>query len=146
MGNVTALAEAEVLSECGLDVGRVAPFHEEAREVAAAYDSGVTGKPGGTSQTVRDTRGTELPRDLCCTKSARQANAGKTAGERCVARVYAESNHMHGPAGPGDRNLDSRHEDDAGIASRRCCLRQPADFVVVGEREHGDPVVRRALD
>jgi hypothetical protein len=112
----------------------------------AAYDGGLPGKPRGTSQTVRDAGGVELLCDLCGTKSARQANAGQTPGERRIARVYAESDHMHGQPGPGNRNFDSRHELDAGLASRRFCLRQPADFVVVGKREQGDPFFRRARD
>jgi hypothetical protein len=146
MGDVTALAGPQVLFERGFGVGGMALLHQEAGEVAAAYDGCVAGEPRGTSQTVRDTRGVKLLRDLFGTKAARHANPCQAMGKRCIARLYAESDHMYGQAGPSDRNFDSRHEDDAGIASRRRCLRQPADFVMVGEREHGDPVVRRALD
>ena len=39
-----------------------------------------------------------------------------TAGQRRVAWVDAESDHMHGQTGPGDRNFDSRYEADAGLA------------------------------
>lgn len=146
MGDVTALAGPQVLFERGLGVGGMTLLHQEAGEVAAAHDGCVAGELGGTSQTVRDTRGVKLLRDLFGTKAARHSNPCQAMSERCVARLYAEPDHMHGQSGPGDRNFDSRHEDDAGSASRRRCLRQPADFVMVGEREHGDPVLRRALD
>ena len=146
MGNITTLAGPQILLECGLDVGGVAPLYQEAREVSAAYDGGLPGKSGGTSQTFRDAGGVELMCDLCGTKSARHANGGQTVGERRIARVYAESYDMHGPAGPGNRDFDSRHEADAGLASRRFCLRQPADFVVVGKCEQGDAFLGRARD
>ena len=146
MGDVTGLTRPQILLERSIRVRGVALLNQEAGEVAAAQNHCVTGKPGGASQTVRDTCGAELLRDECGTNSARHANLCQTFGEHCVACIDTESEHMHGQACPSDRNFDSRHEADAGLASRGFRFGQPTDFVMVGEREHGDPVVRRTPD
>lgn len=146
LGDVARFSSTQVLLECSPSVGGVTLFNEEASEVAAAQDACICSKPGGTSQRIRDTRGAELLRDECGTSAARHAICCQTLGEPCVAGIDTESDHMHCQSCPSDRNLDSRHETDAGLASRRFRFRQPTHFVMVGEREHRDPVVKRASD
>ncbi len=146
MDDVTDLPCPQELFERGPGVGGVTLLHQEAGEVAAAYDRGASGKPAGSRQTARDTRGAQSCRDLLRTNTARFANRCQAVGQRGIARIYAESEYMHCQAGPGDGNLDSRHEADTGLSSRSCRLRQPADFVMVGKRENAYPVLSRTPD
>ena len=100
-------------------------------------------KPGGHRPRSRD----PAAPSFCAISAGRTTPTAILARPRepCLPHRY-ESDHMHCQSCPSDRNLDSRHETDAGLASRRFRFRQPADFVMVGESEHDDPIVIRTSD
>ena len=67
-------------------------------------------------------------------------------GEGGIVGIDLQAHDVNGFSGPGDRYFHARHELQAQFARRLGRLRQAADFVMVGKREHVDAIAMGACD
>src|SRR5688572_25545373 len=144
--HIAGLAFAEIRLEYRLSVFGAAALDEMAREVGAAHELGIGDVAARAFESSGYAYALELGRHALRALEASRARRAQTFDEHGVPGIDEESDDMHGVRPPRHRHFHAVDELDPFLDGGSACFGQPAELVVIGQREHADAALRRAQD